>query len=219
MENEENKAVETNEEATVTAPTQAAFDALLAERDALKHKTGQLLSETKKAKAQRTQAQEDADRVKREEATKAGDFEQLFKSSEDRLANTQKELAGLHTTISNEKRANSAMKIATELADGPNAEILAEFIGRRIKYTDEGVKVVNDAGELTVSTVNELKEEFRNSSRYASLLKGNQSSGSSASGNSNTSGSAANAVTRAEFEQMDPVKKMAFIKKGGSVGA
>jgi len=67
---------------------------------------------------------------------------------------------------------------------------------------------------LTVSTLDDLSKEFSGSARFASLIKGNQSSGGGAAGGSN-SGSAAKEMNRADFDGLDPVAKMKFIKDGG----
>ena len=74
-------------------------------------------------------------------------------------------------------KGNVAMKLAAEIADGANAELLSEFIGRRLKFHDDGVKVTDNSGNLTVSSLSDLKTEFQNDARYSALLKGNQSSG------------------------------------------
>ena len=47
-------------------------------------------------------------------------------------------------------------------------------------------------------------------------MKGNQSSGGGASGGSN-SGGAAKVKTRAEFEALNPVRRMEFVKSGGEI--
>ena len=85
-----------------------------------------------------------------------------------------------------------------------------------MKYHDDGVKVTDSSGDLTVSTLDDLKAEFKNDARYSSLLKGNQSSGGGASGGSN-SGCAAKVKTRAEFEALNPVRRMEFVKSGGEI--
>jgi hypothetical protein len=108
------------------------------------------------------------------------------------------------------------MKLAAEIADGANAELLSEFIGRRLKFHDDGVKVTDNSGNLTVSSLSDLKTEFQNDAKYSALLKGNQSSGGGASGGSNSSG-ATKVRNRAEFEALNPAKRMEFIKSGGTI--
>ena len=206
------------QESEQEAPTYTAeqFSSLQSENESMKAKMEQLLGETKQAKARARQEAEEKAQLANDKARKDGDFEQLFKSSSEQAAQYKEQLDTLSNTISNEKRNNEAMKIAAQLADGFNAELLGEKIAQRLKYTDDGVKVLDSNGQLTVSTVEDLKIEFSNNERFASLLKGNQSSGGGAPGGK--SGSATgNVIQRADFAKMAPFKQMEFVKAGGKI--
>tara|TARA_R110000822_G_scaffold244913_1_gene373616 strand:+ start:935 stop:1576 length:642 start_codon:yes stop_codon:yes gene_type:complete len=203
------------QEETPIAPT-VDLEALMSENAAMKAKMDELLTEAKKAKSAKREIEEQSQVERERIAREKGDFEQLHRSSEERYQATVKELESMRANVANEKRNNAAMKVATELADGANAELLSEFISRRLKYHDDGVKVTDSSGDLTVSTLDDLKAEFKNDARYSSLLKGNQSSGGGASGGSN-SGGAAKVKSRAEFEALDPAGRMSFVKSGGKL--
>jgi predicted nuclease with TOPRIM domain len=185
--------------------------------EAVKSKNDELLGETKKAKEERRVAEEEARKAAQEKAQKDGDFEQLFKSSQEQVSSLTEKLNGLQTSVAKEKRSNAALKIAGELAEGSNAELLATFVERRIGFKDGDVKVLNTTGELTVSSIDDLKKEFQADARYASLLKGNQSSGGGASGGSNSGGAADKTVSRAEFEKWAPDRKSKFFRDGGKL--
>lgn len=202
--------------AEVETYTAEQFTALENENQAMRAKMEQLLGETKQAKAKARQEAEEKARIANEKAQKDGDFEQLFKSSSEQAAQYKEQLDNLTSTIANEKRNNEAMKIAAQLADGYNAELLGEKIAQRLKYTDEGVKILDSNGQLTVSTVEDLKTEFQNNERFASLLKGNQSSGGGAAGGK-SGGAATNVIPRADFDSMSPIKQMEHVKSGGKI--
>tara|TARA_R110000796_G_scaffold240389_1_gene361431 strand:- start:2422 stop:3072 length:651 start_codon:yes stop_codon:yes gene_type:complete len=189
---------------------------ILAENDRMRNQLETLLTETKRAKAAKREAEAQAESDRERIAKEKGDFEQLHKSAEERYKTTAQELESLRISISNEKRDNAAMRVATELADGSNAELLSDFISRRLKYHEDGVKVTDAQGNLTVSSLDDLKAEFKSNPKYSALLKGNQSSGGGASGGSN-SGGAAKVKTRAEFEALNPVRRMEFVKSGGEI--
>jgi chromosome segregation ATPase len=184
--------------------------------EAMRGKMDELLTEAKKAKQAKREAEELADQEAKEKAQKAGDFEQLYKSSEEERAKYQEELETLRGKIASEKVGNTSMKLAAELAEGSNAELLSTFISKRLKYTDEGVKVVNDSGELTVSTVDDLKAEFAKDARYAALLSGSKASGGGAAGGANGNG-VTKEISRGEFDALTPAKRMDFVKSGGVV--
>ena len=195
---------------------QTTLEGLQTEFDAVKGKNEELLTETKTAKTKAREIEQAAELAKLEAAKKAGDFESLFKSSESEREKLATDLQGLQSTIATEKRDGAALKIATELADGSNAELLSQFIAQRLKFSDNELKVTDQSGELTVSSLDDLKKEFSNNAKFAALLKGNQSSGGGASGGTNGSG-AAKTMTRSDFDGKSPAERQKFFADGGKL--
>ncbi len=176
------------------------------------------MAETKIAKQKARDEQEAKERAKMEKAKRDGDFEQLLKSSENKNKTLAEQLQNLQQKISTEKVRGESMKIATDLADGPNAELLSEFISKRLRYTDDGIKVLDSNGDLTVSNIDDLKAEFTKSEKFKSLLRGVKSSGGSAQGSGSGATRQANKeVDRKSFDGMDTVQRMTYIKQGGKV--
>lgn len=186
------------------------------ENESMKEKMGTLLDETKAAKKKVKEA-EDAARIAADmKAKDDGNFEQLYQSSEEARKGLEAQLADVNTKVATKERDQSATSIATELADGYNVALLSEHIAKRLKYTDEGLKVVDEAGNLTVTTIDDLKTEFQGNKRFASLLKGSQASGGDATGGNGADGGA-KVMSRADFDKQTPESKMKFIKGGGAV--
>lgn len=202
-------------------PTIEQLQAQLAEAnksvEGLKAKTDELLGEKKREANKRREAEETAAAAALEKAKADGDHEQLYKSSEQKRLELQTQLDNMTQKSANEKRNTAALKLATELADGYNAELLSEHIAKRLKYVNDELKVTDENGELTVSTMDDLKSIFKNNDRYASLLKGNQSNGGGAYGGKNDGGGAAKTLTRAEFEALNAADRMKFSKSGGTI--
>lgn len=187
----------------------AKIAALEAEREALLNKNNELLGESKKAKEARRQAEAKALADEKAKAEAEGNYEQLFKSSETERQTLAKQLEELNGTIANKERNLAAHQIASSLAENENIDLLSEFVAKRLKYVDGSIKITDSNGDLTVSSLEDLKKEFAGSARYASLVKGNQSSGGGAAGGSSGSG-AAKEITRAEFNALDPIKQKEF---------
>jgi chromosome segregation ATPase len=183
---------------------------------AVKSKADELLDETKKAKAQRREAEEVAKREAEEKARKKGDYEQLLNSSESEREKLAKELTSLRNGISQEKVNAESLKIAADMADGSNAEILSEFISRRLQWTDDGLKVLDEAGNLTIATVDHLKNEFRSNAKYKSLIRGIKSTGGGATQTDNGVAET-NSKSAQEIRDMDPLERGKFFKKGGTI--
>lgn len=191
-----------------------------AERDnlAMKSKLDELLDETKKAKAERKAAEEAARNEAEELAAKKGDYESLLKTAQERQAETEAQLEALRKSMADEKRKAEGTKLSATLAEGDNVALLAEFVTRRLRVDEDGsVKVTDQDGNLTVSSLEDLGKEFSSDPRYASLLKGNQASGGGAAGGAGGGGATDKTLTRGEFESMDPAAQMKHIHSGGQV--
>ena len=151
--------------------------------EGLKRQNQTLLDEAKEAKRLRREADDKLEREKLDAAKAKGDFEQLYASSEQALAAERARLAELTTSIERRDLTSAASKIAAGIADGENAEILAEFVQRRLKIVEGQVKVTDASGNLTIATLDDLAKEFQQAPRYASLVRGTQANGGGAAGN------------------------------------
>lgn len=155
--------------------------------------------------------------TERQKAESEGNFEQLYKSSEQRAKELFDQIEQRDQINANEKRISESLRIASQLAEGDhNIDLLAEQVAKRLKYVDNSIKVVDSSGNLTVSTLDDLKKEIAGSARFSSLLKGNKSSGGSATGGASGSG-AAQTIRRADFDALDAGSRMKFIKSGGKI--
>lgn len=194
---------------------QATIADLSSQVEKVNAKNQELLGEKKKAQQLAKEEADAKEAAKIEAAKKTNDFEQLHKSAMGELEATKSQLSELQGKVAGEKINNAAMKIAGQLADGSNAELLADFIGKRLKFSEGELKVTNPDGELTISTLSDLEKEFANDTRYSALLKGNQSSGGGATGGTKSSG-AAKTITRAEFNALNPAERKKFFSDGGT---
>ncbi len=188
--------------------TQEQLDELiLSSTTGLKAKVDELLGEKKKV-TQASKDLEEKNRIAEEQRAKEqNDYKSLFESSQTKAQEYESKYADLNKSILSEKTNNEAIKIAGELADGPNASLLSEFIKRRIGYID-GKIVVNDAvGNPTVSTVDDLKKEFVKSGMYDSLLRQSKATGGGASG-----GGGDRVTTTGELSKMSRSEKLEYFK-------
>ncbi|MCF5398097.1 hypothetical protein GIV98_26145, partial [Pseudomonas syringae] len=135
--------------------------------EGLKRQNQTLLDEAKEAKRLRREAEEARTQQERDAAKARGDFEQLFTSSEQALAAERAKLADMTASIERRDLTSAASKVATIIAEGENAEILAEFIQRRLKVVEGQVKVTDAQGNLTIATLDDLAKEFEKTPRYA----------------------------------------------------
>ncbi len=185
--------------------------------DAVKGHSDKLLSEAKAAKKKAKDASEAKELATMEKAKADGNMEQLFNSSESKRLGLEKELQELQNKISKEQLNNVALKLAGEMAEGHNAELLSTFLGQRIKVIDGETKVLDKAGDLTVSSLQDLKNEFTSDDRYKALLRGTKSTGGGANGAgaNSVSGTGKNVMSRSAFDKLDAKAQNDHMTGGG----
>ena len=98
--------------------------------------------------------------------------------------------------------------------DTARAKLLTEKLAARLSVTDDGIKVLDQSGSLTVSSLDELTHQIK--TEYPFLVDGSQASGGAAQG-SKAGGSDLKQVTRTEFDTMDQFTRSEFVRTGGKI--
>ena len=184
----------------------------------LKRQRDELLAEKKAEQERRRAAEEQAQREADERARAEGDYQQLFESSQAELERERKARADLQR--SNEQRDISlaATRIATAIADGDNADILKEFVSKRLKVAEGQVRVTDESGNLTVSSLAALQQEFETAPRYASLVRGSQAGGGGAApkggGRATKKHTELTEQERTEWAEKDPAGYSQAVREG-----
>jgi chromosome segregation ATPase len=178
-----------------------------------------LLEDNKRA---REQAEIEAAQKKEEliaQAKEEGNYDLVSKEYEQKNKALREELSTLHATIAKEKVESESMKLSNLLADGTNAELLSEFVKKRLSVEDGQVLI--DGG---ATTVEELTQEFSDSDMFKPLLRGRKSTGGGAKGSSSgVSGNSpsrkvsadSKTLTREQYRTLSPADRNKFYKNGG----
>ena len=189
---------------------------LKAQRDAL-------LNEKKEAQRKAKEAEEAAKAAAEESARKNGDVAALEKSWQEKLAATESNYKNLNESLTKQIHGltvgQTATKLAAELAISGSADVLLPHIQSRltveIKDGAPSVRVLDLQGKPTALTIDELKQEFISNKAFAPLIAASKATGGGASGSGG--GGAPKTMKRDQFETMNPVQKMDFIKSGGKL--
>ncbi len=146
-------------------------------------KKEELLKETKKAKQERAEQIAAVEKAEQDRALKDGEFETLWKSSEQQAKEFEQRYNSLLSETKQEKIQGHAIKLAVELADGnaQSAKLLSRFI------QDSLSKMSDEKGSLDDNIIAAVKKEFQNNNDFAPLLGGSKASGGGAPGNAKTS--------------------------------
>ena len=187
--------------------TQAEFDTMLAEQmTGLKAKTDELLSETKRAKAQLKdfegfnpgefkKLKEAADQAERDRATAAGDFkaleQQLVSKYESSLKAADQEKSDMQRAMESHLIDAAAASELARHSDTPRLlmphvrammKVVKEdgqFVSRIVDPSTGTVRIGKGQG-TTPMTLTELVEEMRSNPEYAPAFRGTGSSGGGA---------------------------------------
>lgn len=175
------------------------YEAVQAELERLRQHNEKLIGEKRQRDEIARQAQLERERIEREAAKKNGDFEALEKSYQEKLQAREAELNELYKQRDTQAVNNESQRLASQLADTPtNQKLLQRFIKDRLSVVDGQVRVVDEEGKPSASTLDDLAHEFRTSGMYDSLLAGTRGSGTGGSGLSAKGFKPAHEYTEAE---------------------
>jgi hypothetical protein len=167
-------------------------------------------------------AKEAADKAALDSAKKSGDVEALEKSWAEKLNQVQaakdQELTGLKSLLDSVTRGATAATVAAEIF-GQHADLMRPHVDSRLRTEildgKPQVRVLDAAGNLTALTVDDLKNEFKNSAKFASFVVGSRASGGTTVNNGGSTGQAM--MARSAFESLGPAQKAKFFKDGGTL--
>ena len=168
------------EQSTVT-PEQ--YQALQDEVEKLRKHSETLLAEKKAEQQKQREAQAEKDALAQEQARKKGDFDAIEKQYQDKIAKLEAEIVERDKQRDSDLVKSEALKLASSLSDNEhNQAILQMLIEKRLTAENGQVKVVDDLGNATISTIADLKNEISTSGKFDSLITGTKASGVGATG-------------------------------------
>lgn len=168
------------EQSTIT-PEQ--YQALQDEVEKLRKHSETLLAEKKAEQQKQREAQAEKDALAQEQARKKGDFDTLEKQYQDKIAKLEAEIVERDKQRDSDLVKSEALKLASSLSDNEhNQAILQMLIEKRLTAENGQVKVVDDLGNATISTIADLKNEISTSGKFDSLITGTKASGVGATG-------------------------------------
>ena len=178
----------------------------------LKNKLNELMTEAKEAKRKARELEESKTQQEEESAKEKGEFKTLWEQAQQRLSEKDEELKQFSEKIQQKDVNIAARSVGSMLAksDAKRAEVLSDYAAKYARHNGEQVEfIVNGAQVDTNALMAHLTKE------YPFLVDGSNATGGGAQ--SSSGGGASKNVNRTEFDNMSPVKKMAFLKDGGIV--
>ena len=185
------------------------------ETKGLKSKVDELLSEKKKVQQEREEARTQARLEAEEKAQKENDYKQLFEAQKEESNTLRQTIDKMNADIKQQKVSTEAAKLASQLTkDTGRAQLLQKEISQRLTLVDNELRVTDESGQLTVSSLDDLTNAIKTS--YPFLIDGSQASGGGAV-KAQGGAEARKEVSRAAFDQMDQRQRHEFFKAGGKI--
>lgn len=185
------------------------------ETKGLKSKVDELLSEKKKVQQEREQAREMARLEAEQKAQKENDYKQLFEAQKEESNTLRQTIEKMNADITRQKITTEAAKLAAQLTkDTGRAQLLQKEISQRLTLVDNELRVTDESGQLTVSSMEDLANAIKTT--YPFLVDGSQASGGGAV-KAQGGAEARKEVSRAAFDKMDQWQRSDFIKSGGKI--
>lgn len=180
--------------------------------EGLRKKRDELMNETKTEREKRKEAEKRLEALEKERQSKAddeakakGDIETLEKSWQNKLdkinTDNAKVVESLQKQIYDMTVGQTALQMAGELAIQGSASVLLPHIKNRLSLQskDDGtheVRVLDEQGNISALTLEELKADFKNNPAFKPLIAGINASGSGATG---AGGKASSNLKRSEM--------------------
>jgi len=182
----------------------------------LKAKNDELLAEKKAMQQAKLEAEQLAKLEAEEKAKAKNDYKQLFESQQEETKKYQHEFNNLQNSIKKQKIQSEAIKIAASLTkDTGRAQLLGQQISQRLTLVDDELRVTDETGQLTVSTLEELTNNIK--TVYPFLVDGSQSTGGGATRSQGRAETSIKEISRTEFDAMSQGERSAHFKSGGKI--
>ena len=201
----------------LTANFEATMAAKIAEAtQGLKAKNDELLSEKKKVQLAMTEAEKRASEEAEQKLKAGNNYKQLYDSQKAESDKYKSENDNLQNLFKQNKISAEASVIAATLTkDVARAELLKEKISQRITIVDDEIRVTDNKGQLTVSTLDELTATIKLA--YPFLIDGSQANGGGATRSNGRADSGIKEIGRTEFDSMSQPSRAEFFKSGGKI--
>ena len=149
-------------------------------------------------------------------AQENGQYQELYESQKQEASALRAKIEEMNQQVVRQKVQSEATKIASSLTKDVNkAKLLEEKLSQRLALMDNEIRVTDESGQLTVSSVDDLVTSIK--TNFPFLVDGIQSSGGGATRSQGGADVGRKEISRAEFDGLKQADRARFIKDGGKV--
>ena len=182
----------------------------------LKAKNDELISERKKAQGEREKAEQTAKTRAEEKAQAENDYKQLFESQKQESDTLRSTIDKMNSDISRSRIDGEAIRIAGHLTKDVNrAKLLQQQISQRLTLVDNEIRVADESGQLTVSSLDDLTNSIKQN--FPFLVDGSQANGGGAVRAQGGAEARSKQMSRADFDSLRSTEKSEYMRSGGKL--
>ena len=182
----------------------------------LKAKNDELLAEKKAAQRAKEELDAKARIEKERYAQENGQYQELYESQKQEADTLRQKIEEMNHLATRQKVQSEATKIASTLTkDVSKAKLLEEKLSQRLTLLDGEIRVTDDSGQLTVSSLDDLVTTVK--SDFPFLIDGIQATGGGATRSQGRADVGNRQISRTEFEGLSQGQRAQFFKEGGRV--
>ena len=182
----------------------------------LKAKNDELLAEKQQRQREIEEANNRAKKEAEEKARADNDYKQLFEAQKNEAETLRQTIEKMNYEVNQQKVSKEASKLASALTkDTGRAKLLEQQISQRLTLVDNEIRVTDESGQLTVSSLEELTNSIR--TNYPFLVDGSQAQGGGAVRAQGRAEVRQRELSRSEFEGLSHYERQQFFEKGGKL--
>lgn len=182
----------------------------------LKAKNDELLAEKKAAQRAKEELDAKARAEKERYAQENGQYQELYESQKQEANSLRQKIEEMNQQVARQKVQSEATKLASTLTkDVAKAKLLEEKLSQRLALMDGELRVTDDSGQLTVSSIDDLVSTVRTD--FPFLIDGIQATGGGATRSQGRADVGFREISRSDFEGMKHADRARFLKEGGKI--
>jgi hypothetical protein len=182
----------------------------------LKAKNDELLAEKKAAQRAKEELDAKARAEKERYAQENGQYQELYESQRQEADGLRKKIEEMNQHAIRQQVKSEATKLANSLTkDVAKAKLLEEKLSQRLTLMEGEIRVTDDSGQLTVSSIDDLVGSVKTD--FPFLVDGIQATGGGATRSQGRADVGFKEMSRSEFEGMLHADRAKFLKDGGKI--
>ena len=200
-------------ESTIEAKVQERLDQEVA---GLKSKNDELLAEKKAIQKAKEEADAKSKQEQEKNAQENGQFKELYESQKAENESINLRLKEMIESQQRQTIKSEALRLASTLTkDVQKAKILEKEISQRLTLVDNEIRVTDDNGQLTVSSLDDLSAKIK--TEYSFLVDGIQAQGGGATRNIGGASVEIQEMSRSQFDELSRKERSAFVRGKGKI--